>query len=214
MKYIYVLLFLLSFSNIQAQYTIKQDSVVFHQNRLAFELSQLYAIDQTIRSSDYMKVIGKNMVAIDSLNFEKFISFVKENGFPNKKMVGDINWAQESVGAVGFVYMVHNPKKVAKKYYELFKSEIDKGNLNPELFAYALDRYFVSSEGRSYFNTPYKAWASANGVCLQDKEKSNNLRLDIGLEPLPDSVFIDCSKIELSNKPNYRNPIILNSIPN
>lgn len=207
MKHLILLLVLLhSLVNIFAQETKNQKA-------LAFELCQLSAIDQTIREPEYSNILKENWSKIDSLNFNKFIDFVKKNGFPNVKLVGEENWSQPCIMMAGFTYLVHNPKRVTKKYYNLFKIEVDKGNLSPTMFSYPLDRYYVSAEGRSYFDTPYKAWTTANGVCLQDKAKSDSLRISIGLEPLSDSVFIDCSKMEISNKPNYNRPINL-TMPN
>ncbi len=205
MKQVLQLLVLLFFSaNIYGQ-----ELTTSQQDSLAFELCQLYAIDQTIRNSDYMEILKERIIKFDSLNFDKFISFVKKNGFPNKKMVGEKNWEQQCVSSTGFIYLVHNPTKIAKEYYDLFMSEVNKGNLSPLMFSYALDRHYVSTEGRSYYDTPYKAWTSASGVCLQDKAKSDSLRIGIGLPPLPESECIDCSKIEISSKPNYNNPIYL-----
>lgn len=198
-----LLLFLPLFANVHAQEEASQ------QDNLAFELCQLYAIDQSIRIPEYFNILKGHTIKVDSLNFNRFIAFVKKNGFPNEKLVGEKNWMQGCVRSTGFVYLVHNPNKIANEYYDLFKGEVDKGNLTPAMLSYALDRYYVSTEGRSYFNTPYKAWTSANGVCLQDKAKSDSLRTSIGLEPLPESEFIDCSKMEISNKPNYSNPIML-----
>lgn len=199
------LLLLFLFVNVHAQ----EETQISQQDNLAFELCHLNAIDQMIRTPEYFNILKEHMVKVDSLNFDKFITFVRKNGFPNEKLVGERNWIQGCVRSPGFLYLVHNPKKVAKEYYNLFKGEVEKGNLSPIMFSYALDRYYVSTEGRSYFDTPYKAWTSANGVCLQDKAKSDSLRISIGLEPLPESTFIDCSKIEISNKPNYSNPINL-----
>jgi hypothetical protein len=203
MKYFLALSFLFLFTDIRAQEVISQ------QDALAFEICQLYAIDQTIRNPEYLNVLKERTVKVDSLNFDKFIAFVKKNGFPNEKCAGEKNWMQGCVRMAGFVYLVHNPGKVAKEYYNLFKSEVDKGNLSPAMFGYALDRYYVSTEGRSYFDTPYKAWTTANGVCLQDKARSDSLRTSIGLEPLPESECMDCSKIEIGNKLDYSNPINL-----
>ncbi|MDR1092003.1 MAG: hypothetical protein LBL79_13085 [Prevotella sp.] len=179
------------------------------QNTLAFDLCQLSAIDQTIRTTEYFDILKKEWAKADSLNFNKFIEFVKENGFPNEKLVGEENWTQGCVKMAGFIYLVHNPKRVAGKFYNLFKDEVDKGNLSPTMFSYALDRYYVSVEGRSYFDTPYKVWTTANGVCLQDRAKSDSLRASIGLEPLPESAFINCSKMEISDKPDYNKPFNL-----
>lgn len=207
MKHLIILsFFLLLFANIFAQETK-------NQNTLAFELCQLSAIDQTIRESEYSNILKEEWSKVDSLNFNKFIEFVKKNGFPNVKLVGEENWAQPCVMMAGFIYLVHNPKRVTKKYYDLFKSEVDKGNLSSAMFSYPLDRYYVSAEGRSYFDTPYKVWTTANGVCLQDKAKSDSLRTSIGLAPLPISNFIDCSKMEISNKPDYSKPFVL-TMPN
>jgi hypothetical protein len=203
MKHFIILsLFSLLFVNICAQ-EIKDT------NTLAFDLCELSAIDQTIRTPEYFDVLKKEFAKVDSLNFNKFIKFVKANGFPNKKLVGEGNWVHGCVRMTGFMYLVHNPKKVAGEYYNLFKAEVDKGNLSPTMFSYALDRYYVSVEGRSYFDTPYKVWTTANGVCLQDKAKSDSLRRSIGLEPLPESAFIDCSKMKISDKPDYSKPFNL-----
>ncbi len=203
MKHLILLSILLPlFVNVFAQETK-------NQNTLAFELCQLFAIDQTIRAPEYYNILKDKVSKIDSLNLNKFIEFVEKNGFPNKKMVGEENWIQGCVRMAGFVYLVHNPKKVVREYYNLFKTEVDKGNLSPAMFSYPLDRYYVSVEGRSYFDTPYKGWTTANGVCLQDKAKSDSLRASIGLEPLPISNFIDCSEIEIKDKPDYSKSINL-----
>lgn len=132
------------------------------QNTLAFELCQLCAIDQIIRASEYFNILKERCSRIDSLNLNKFIEFVKEYGFPNEKLEGKENWAQGCVRMAGFCYLVHNPKRVAGEYYNLFRTEVDKGNLSPAMFSYPLDRYYVSVEGRSYFDTPYKAWTTAS----------------------------------------------------
>lgn len=197
-----LLLFLLLYINVSAQETTTSE-----QDDLAFELCQLFAIDQAIRNPEYSNVLKERIIKIDSLNFDKFIAFVSKNGFPAEKLVGEKNWMQGCVRSVGFLYLVHNPNKIVTKYYEFFKAEVDKGNLTPMMFSYALDRYHVSTEGRSYYDTPYKAWTSATGVCLQDKAKSDSLRTSIGLEPLQE--FVDCTEIEISDKPNYSNPINL-----
>lgn len=202
---IFLTLFLFLFANSNIH---SQELSTPEQDALAFELCQLYAIDQTIRTKEYSEVLRERIIEFDILNFDKFLSFVKKNGFPNRKQVGEKNWMQDCVRNVGFVYLSHNPDKVMKNY-DLFKAEVDKGNLSPIIFSYALDRYYVMTEGRSYFDTPYKGWTTANGVCLHDKEKSDKLRSSIGLEPLPESAFIDCSGMELSDKPVYSNPINL-----
>jgi len=205
MKHFFTLFLLLAlFTNASAQ-----EATTPQQDALAFELCQLHAIDQTIRNPEYSNILRERTPRIDSLNLNKYITFVKENGCPREELVGSKNWMQGCVRSVNFLYLVHNPTRIAKEYYDLFKAEVDKGNLSPTMFSYALDRHYVSTEGRSYFDTPYKAWTSANGVCLQDKAKSDSLRISIGLEPLPESKCIDCSKMEISNKPNYSNPINL-----
>ncbi len=203
MKHLILLLLLLTLLvNVCAQETSQQKF-------LAFELCQLSAIDQTIREPEYFNILKGGWSKVDSLNFNKFIGFVEKNGFPNRKLVGEENWAQGCVNMTGFLYLVHNPKKIAGEYYNLFKTEVDRGNLSPTMFSYPLDRYYVSTEGRSYFDTPYKVWTTANGVCLQDKVKSDSLRTSIGLEPLPKSAFIDCSKMKISDKPDSSKPFNL-----
>ena len=108
-----------------ALFAQKESEYNYEKDQLAFELCGLYTIDQSIRTPEIFKLLGRNMIAFDSINFSKFIKFVKKNGFPNKKMVGEHNWSHPSVGGVGFRYLVHNPNKVATEYYGLFRTQLE-----------------------------------------------------------------------------------------
>lgn len=165
------------------------------QDSLSFELCQLFAADQSIRELKLDKEIIIATKKLDSINFNKAISFIRQNGFPNEKLLGENFYSQECVQAACTVVLLHNPRRaIEPDVYSLLKNEVEEKRLSPITLSYILDRYYVSYKGISLYNSPYKVNTNAKGVRLEDKQESDRLRKDIGLEPLPESEFV--SKIE------------------
>lgn len=184
-------IFLLSFIWIQPIFSqnINKDS-------LAFELCQIYASDQSIRNIELTKSFQKEMSVIvgvlDSINFEKVIAVISKYGFPSEHILGGYIAFECVAGAVTAV-LLHCPHRLLEaNVYNLLKREVIRGNLSAQSLAVYLDKYYVTYEKRSLFNSPFKEWTKAKGVCLRDKEDSEKVRRDIGLEPLADSIYIDC----------------------
>ena len=83
--------------------------------------------------------------------------------------------------------LLHNSTRVIQpEVYELLKNEVKIGNLKSETLAIILDKYYCLYKGASLYGTTFKA------PCISDKEKVNNARLDIGLNVLNDSLFVQC----------------------
>ena len=173
------------------------------QDSLVFELAQIYGLDQGIRNvymqakdDEQRKMLGKTMILIDSVNFQRMISLIKKFGYPNRKLLGE-NYSQECVGASSIVVMLHNPRRLIKgEVYNLLKREVEKENLSAKNLAMFLDKYYTAFERRSLYNTQFKSSSKAKGVLFEDKQLSDSLMLDIGLQPLPDSVFVRRVELE------------------
>ena len=126
------------------------------------------------------------MQKIGSLNFVRVIDFIKEHGFPNEKLLGRFYTEYESVSLAVPAILLHNSSKVVQKStFDLLKQEVQKGNMKSELLALVLDKYYVYNKGYSLYHTQFK---KAN---IKNKEIVNQARLEIGLEALPDSLFIN-----------------------
>lgn len=164
--------------------TALKDDIADNNEELAFLLCQLYGADQLIRETNDTREGVVVMQKIDSINFSSAIKFIKSHGFPNRKRLGHYYEEYECVSLAIPAIILHNPSKVVEKEtYNLLLSEVRQGNLSPELFALFLDKYYVYYHGYSLYNTQFKR------ATINNKERVNRARLDIGLEVLPDSAF-------------------------
>ena len=157
-------------------------------------------MDQGIRDGYVLKTFSKEissvMPTIDSINFQKFLNLVKEYGYPSK-IVPEKYRKYESIKYVGLVMLLHNPHRLVEPdVYTLFKNEVKEGRLNAEIFAMALDKYYVIYEGKSLYNSQFKALPTLTikGVSVLDRQLSDSLRTDIGLTPLSEHDFIHPQK--------------------
>lgn len=198
MKYIFFLIFTVTLSVSSYSQTRDINNLADStRERLAFELAQIFAFDQGIRDfhilKNYYGELTKIMPAIDSINFEKFVAFIKEYGYPTKSLLGEY-FKYESVRMADVVMLLHNPRRLVKdsEIYQLFKNEVEKGRLSASLFAEALDKYYVFYEGKSLYNSQFKKSPklAVKGVLITDKHLSDSLRMDIGLPPLAEDEFI------------------------
>jgi hypothetical protein len=171
------------------------------QDSLAFELCKIYALDQGIHnallwkeSQEMENAIGLTSIKIDSVLFDQLISFIKIHGYPNKELVGSRNYKYECVQAAAGVVLLHNPRRLlTPEVYNLLKNEAKKGNMPASFLEIYLDKYYVFYQKKSLYNSQFKFMLKTNkGVCREDKALSDSLRVDIGLQPLPDSVFVNC----------------------
>lgn len=177
--------------------TVK-DRSDFVKDSLAFELCQIYGSDQGIRDFSLNFNRREIMPKIDTLSFNRIVSFLMQNGYPSKELLGEKNMNHECVGAVFTAVLLHNPHRLVneQKYFDLFLNEVKKGNLDASCFATILDKYYwaksTNKENRRVF------YGSQFGKpCIQTKEATNKARIEIGLEPLTDDGFVDCGDEKL-----------------
>lgn len=170
---------------------IKQDS-------LAFELCQIYGLDQGIRLSEGFPDKMKLVAGVDTLNFNRMVDFVKRHGLPTRQLLGEKNFSHECVQSSFAAVLLHNPHRLVNEqiYFDLFLNEVRKGNLDPGFYATILDKYYwtksKNKEDRRVF------YGSQFGKpCIQTKELTNKAREEIGLKPLEDSGFVDCGNEQL-----------------
>lgn len=179
----------------EQEYMVKQTQI---KDSLAFELCQIYGLDQGIRDFSLKFDKGEAMLAIDSLNFNKVVAFVTDNGFPTQKLLGIENFDKECVALAFPAVLLHNPSRLVKekKYFDLFLNEVKKSNLDASYFATILDKYYwaysKNKETRRVF------YGSQFGKpCIQTKDATNKARIEIGLKALDDDGFVDCGDEEL-----------------
>lgn len=161
-----------------------QNQSIKDNEDLAFQLSQYYGSDQTIRKVNNSKEGIMIMQKIDSINFVRIIKFIKEHGYPNEKLLGKSYKKHESVSLAAPAILLHNSSRVVQEpTFNLLKEEVEKGNMKPEALALILDKYYVYYKGYSLYHTQFKK------ACIENKEIVNKARLEIGLRALPDSLF-------------------------
>jgi hypothetical protein len=174
------------------------------QDSLAFELCQIYGSDQGIRDSRIRYNKREIMPKVDTLSFIKIVNFVIINGYPTEKLLGEKNASHDCVALALTAILLHNPHRLVneQKYYDLFFNEVKKGNLDSEFFASVLDKYYwVHSKNKTTRRVFYGS--QFGKPCIQTKEATNKARIEIGLEVLADTGFVDCGD-EVLDMPKER----------
>ncbi|MCH8535741.1 MAG: hypothetical protein LAT51_11775 [Flavobacteriaceae bacterium] len=175
-------------SDVKSSTNLDENKIAF-QDSLAFELCTMYGLDQGIRDTkNYDKSVI--MPKVDSLNFKRLVSFVKDNGFPNQQLLGTRFAGHECVEFAAMAIMLHNPHRLVneKEYFNLFLEEVEKGNLPRSHFVDVLDKYYFMKSGWQH-----AMYGSQFGQpCITTKKQTNKLREEVGLEPLKDEEFKDC----------------------
>ena len=141
------------------------------ENNLAFELCEIYGIDQGIRQEGIV-IDKKSNIKIDSLNFQRVINFINKNGYPNKDNIGTyIN--EKCVKGAATVVLLHNPQHIVnnKENRDILIKEVKKGN-----------------NRRVYYGTQF------GKPCIKDRAKSDSLRKTISLPPLKTEDFKTCEE--------------------
>ena len=99
---------------------------------------------------------------------------------------------------------MHNPHRLVKEklYFDLFLNEVKKGNLDASFYATILDKYYwINSKNKETRRIFYGSQFVK--PCIQTKEATNKARIEIGLEALEDSGFVDCGD-EVLDMPKER----------
>lgn len=182
-------------ATVENTYGIEGDvpvDVKLKQDSLAFELCEIYGLDQGIRNSPGFKGKGKLISVVDSVNFAKIVAFIEKYGVPNVALVGEQNFCHECVQTAWVAVLLHNPHRLVNedKYLDFFAALMHDGQIKEETLVCILDKYYWAKSGGkdvlygSQFGKP----------CIQHKVGTNRARKRIGLSALPDSLFKDCPK--------------------
>jgi len=180
MKKLSILIFTLLSVNIILK---AQDIEKRVKDSIKYELCKIWATDQTMRH-ELIEEAPKILHKIDSLNYESFLSIVRKYGFPSSKKLGAIE--ECDCLQAGVVILLHNPRKIVQKeIFNLFLGEVKKGDLNPILFANALDKYYIFYEGYSL----YGAIPQVKKPQIKNFELVNSKRQELDLPPLGKECF-------------------------
>ena len=160
------------------------------RNNLAFELCEIYGIDQGIRQEGIV-IDKKSNIKIDSLNFQRVINFINKNGYPNKDNIGTyIN--EKCVQATATVVLLHNPQHIVKnkENKDILIKEVKKGNMKEETLLLIMDKYYwhISKGKKVYMGSKF------GKPCIKDRAKSDSLRKAISLLPLKTEDFKNCEE--------------------
>ena len=160
------------------------------RNNLAFELCEIYGIDQGIRQ-DGIVIDKKSNIKIDSLNFQRVMNFINKNGYPNKDNIGTyIN--EKCVQAAAIVVLLHNPQHIVKnkENRDILIKEVKKGNMKEETLLLIMDKYYwhISKGKKVYMGSKF------GKPCIKDRAKSDSLRKAISLLPLKTEDFKNCEE--------------------
>lgn len=206
----------------------KNKEVWFEQNRIKRNYQAIYlnysigATDQFVRSS-YLESSKHNFIndslmeetynqiqqKTDNKNFKHFKQFVKENGFPGRKMFAGKTMLTAFIIHV-FKYsdiLDSNSSQFDKdKFYyldSLLKIQVINGEFAPNDYAYCFD-YSVSSDSVTYFAHP--SFSRKNGKRFHinypviDPKNLNKRRAEIGLMTIEDQ----CKIFGVPLPPNYK----------
>ena len=162
--------------------------IISHKDSLAIRLIELYGSDQIARRNH------KIFTSLDTINFNELMQFIKTNGFPNKKLLGDENMKVESVKMAAISILLHNPHRLVNEelYLRVLLKEVERGNLNREMLATILDKYYWVKKDKNG-NRKVLYGTQFGKPCMLYRKESDSVRAIIGLQPLPDSLFIDCN---------------------
>jgi hypothetical protein len=190
---------------IPKQHTIGIDlATERNQDSLAFELCQIYGLDQGIRLSEGFPNKMNLVTVVDTFNFDRVISFIERNGFPTKRLLGEKNSKNECVKGAAVAVLLHNPHRLVneKKYFDILLNEVKIDNLPPDFFATILDKYYwINSKNKETRRVFYGS--QFGKPCIQTKEATNKARIEIGLAALEDDGFVDCGD-EVLDMPKER----------
>ena len=160
------------------------------KNKLAFELCEIYGIDQGIRQEGIV-IDKKSNIKIDSLNFQRVMNFINKNGYPNKDNIG-IYINEKCVQATATIVLLHNPQHIVnnKENRDILIKEVKKGNVKEETLLLIMDKYYwhISKGKKVYMGSKF------GKPCIKDRAKSDSLRKAISLPPLKTEDFKNCEE--------------------
>lgn len=117
--------------------------------------------------------------SLDSINKIKFIEIITHYGYPSRKNIG----YEASIGLI----LHFTTEEDFKNLKELFKAELDKGNMLPEYYAWWYDRCLRNMNKPIY----YGQYTNKKEFCGDEWTTFNEHRKEIGLVALKGKATCD-----------------------
>ena len=153
-------------------------------------LAEIWSLDQGVRNdvSLYLENSREFNLRIDSICFDKAIECIRHFGWVTD--LGKYNSTHGYLLQALTAVMLHNPHRLMDgDVYSLLRTEAEAGRLHPEALALFLDKYYVTYQKRSLYGSDFRKFLQRPALNPEDRPLSDSLRRDIGLSPLPDSLF-------------------------
>ncbi len=186
-------LFLIALSLQAQQETI--DTTITADERKVILLSEMWSLDQSIRSdvNIYYNLPPEFINKMDSICFDKAYEYLRTFGWDLN--IGKYEKEFGHLSTMLSAILMHNPKRIMEpEVYKLLRNEALEGRLSPNLLALFLDVYYVVYYKRTLYNSKYRLLLKNPAPLFEDRKQSDRLRKDIGLPPLPQSVFVASPK--------------------
>ncbi len=189
--YLFILFFVSCSTMKERQRIVSTTQKMTLNDSLVMEMHAIFTLDQGIRDTAVWDSKSKVVQSIDSVCFVRTIDFIKKYGWPTHELKG--KYADYEPVSVAFVpVMLHHPNRMIEpEIHELLVKQVRDGKLKAETVILFFDKYWVFCKGKSLYNTGFKVLTRAKGVLKRDKELSDSLMREIGLDVLPDSVFVE-----------------------
>ena len=153
-------------------------------------LAEIWSLDQGVRNdvSLYLENSREFNLRIDSICFDKAIECIRHFGWVTD--LGKYNSTHGYLLQALTAVMLHSPHRLMDgDVYSLLRTEAEAGRLHPEALALFLDKYYVTYQKRSLYGSDFRKFLQPPALNPEDRPLSDSLRRDIGLSPLPDSLF-------------------------
>jgi hypothetical protein len=129
------------------------------------------------------ETVMRNWLKTDSLNLIEAKKIFTQYGFPGNDLVG------EKGSMMYFLLVQHADKDPAfqEKVLQALKSQVDKRNAAPKLYAYLLDRVKVNKGEKQVYGTQLRPKQSGQGMELApviEPDKLNERRASVNLPPI------------------------------
>jgi hypothetical protein len=161
----------------------------FIPDSVCFKLCEVYGSDQIMREKSVAETLYKSISKVDSIHFNIIIDIIEEYGYPSKNNLPDCLKNAECILSSATAVLLHVPHLAYKNKNVLLK-EVANNRLPAETLMIILDKYYTTYEHRSLYGSPFRAWTPNKKLNLNDRFLSDSLRMELGLQPLPDSLFV------------------------
>jgi hypothetical protein len=150
--------------------------------RVAIDSTKKYGFTGRNRVMDSIfHVMGYN----DSVNLIRITKILDSVGYPSVKSVGS------DAARTVFLVIQHSDLKVQERYFNVLKKAVDDGNLHPANFALLEDRIALRQGKKQVYGSQVGADMKTGKyyvLPLEDPDKVDQRRMNIGLQPLSDYV--------------------------